>query len=123
MNKPRPPSVLVVDDERLLARSIVRLLEREGWQAEACYDSREALERSQNATFDVVVVDWGIPGPRGAVLIDHLRLNWPECRLVVTSADSSQPLGHATVRAHGIPCLSKPFSFEELKAVILGCLS
>lgn len=118
MSAQRRPSVLVVDDERILAQSVARLLARAGWQAEACYDGHDALERSENATFDVVVVDWGIPGLCGAELIEQLRRVRPASRLVVTSADPALPREHETVRANSIPCLPKPFSLDELLCAI-----
>jgi DNA-binding response OmpR family regulator len=108
------PSVLIVEDERILAQSLAHLLGGKGWRAEVCHDGSQALERSRKTTFDVVVADWGVPGVWGSRLIEQLKGINPRCRVVVMSADPFGPQEHETVRALHIPCLPKPFSLDTL---------
>ena len=114
MEKPRNPSVLIIEDERILARSLAHILSGYGWHAEVCHDGSQALEQSKKTTFDAVVADWGVPGLCGSRLLEQLKRANPRCRLVVMSADPEEPREHPIVRALQIPCLAKPFALDML---------
>lgn len=67
------PRVLVVDDNRDAADSLVDLLLATGYQAEAAYDARGALELAPRLRPHVAVVDIGLPVMDGYELARRLR--------------------------------------------------
>ena len=113
-------SVLVVDDEPILARSVSRFLNRHGFKTDVCHDGYDAIEKAKNATYDVVITDWQTPGVHGYTLLKQLGAINSKCRLVVMTADPSNVISHEAMRASGIPCLPKPFSLDALLQHVRG---
>lgn len=64
--------VLVVEDDRKLARLIARVLSGEGIDVDLAHDGDEGTEHALRGTYDVIVVDWMLPG-RGWTMVRHCR--------------------------------------------------
>src|ERR687896_1579009 len=108
--------VLVVEDERRLARLVARVLGEEGYAVETVGDGRSALMRALAETFDVLVVDWMLPDLDGVQVVRRLRaaeVGVPV--LMLTARDQIED------RVEGLDAgaddyLAKPFAFPELLA-------
>jgi CheY-like chemotaxis protein len=76
---PKPRSIpghkriLVVDDNKLHARSLAMLLELKGFDAEIVYDAASALKVAGDFTPDVALIDLGLPDMTGYELARRLR--------------------------------------------------
>jgi len=117
-----PPGcrVLVVDDEPDVAGVLVDLLRAEHEQVEAVSDGRAALEKIEQAAYDLILCDVRMPGLDGPELYRALRLLHPELlpRFVFLTGDTLNPESHEFVQQTGAPCISKPFDFDEVDRVI-----
>lgn len=108
--------ILVVEDEEKLARLISRVLSEEGYVVETAGDGRSGLSRALNETFDLLVLDWMLPGHSGVQIVRALRaaeMGVPV--LLLTARDQIED------RVEGLDAgaddyLSKPFAFPELLA-------
>lgn len=81
-----PPTVLVADDDRRLAEMHAEWLDRE-YDVHVAYDGDEAM-RALDADVDIAVLDRRMPGVSGDELVDWIRDNHLDCRVVVlTSRD------------------------------------
>lgn len=69
----RPPRVLVVDDEVAIADLVGSLIAAEGMEPCVCYRAADALERAQEQTFDLAILDIMMPGMNGFELCARLR--------------------------------------------------
>ena len=69
----RPARILVVDDERHIARFLVYVLTREGYEAQAVYDGEEALAAVQTFAPDGVLLDLLLPKLSGQEVLSRLR--------------------------------------------------
>lgn len=78
-----PPLVLVVDDERSIADTLVLILRRAGCAALAAYDGSSALEMARVAPPDVVVSDVNMRGMTGTQLAQRLRTEVPKCTVLL----------------------------------------
>jgi CheY-like chemotaxis protein len=68
-------SILLVEDDRLVADTVRDTLEFEGWNVEICADGGEALRRVEGREhFDLLLLDNDLPGMRGVELIRRARL-------------------------------------------------
>ncbi len=77
-DSPRPPEVaaqkiLVVDDNVDAADTLALLLQLEGHEAEAVYESTQAVEKARTFKPEVVLLDIGLPGMNGYQLAERLR--------------------------------------------------
>jgi DNA-binding response OmpR family regulator len=108
--------VLVVEDDVSLARSIVDGLSDEGFEVTHAADGDAAIRAVRGADWDLVILDWWLPGPDGlAVLKDHRRRGGTTPVLFLTARDA------VSDRVRGLDggaddYLCKPFAFEELLA-------
>lgn len=123
----RPPRtgararVLVVDDDEDVRRTVVRLLEAEGYQtAEA--DSRTAVGRAlANGSVDLVLLDVMLGGEDGLDVLADLRRSGdlPVILLTGRGAESDRVLG---LRLGADDYVAKPFSGAELVARVATVL-
>lgn len=57
--------ILVVEDERSLANTIVEVLERECYVVDVCYNGLKVLDKIEAQIYDVIVLDIMLPGCKG----------------------------------------------------------
>ncbi len=99
--------VLVVDDDDDLRPLLVAILEQLGCSATAVARMDE-IALDQNPPPDVAVVDMHLGQLDGSVILQQLRVSWPDCYLLALSADSSQDVLERSRRAGADSFLLKP---------------
>lgn len=67
------PRILLVDDDRKLARMLVELLRTNGMNATAVHDGQAGIERAREEQWDLIVLDVMLPSIDGFKLIKRLR--------------------------------------------------
>ena len=110
--------LLVVEDEQKVANALREGLEGEGYEVVIEETGEDALTRSTNERFDLVLLDLGLPGRDGLEIVTDLRdegVNTPV--LILTARDTVDD------RVKGLnggadDYLVKPFAFSELLARI-----
>lgn len=114
--------VLVVDDDRRLARAVKRGLEGEGFAVDVAFDGTEALWQAGEVTYDAVVLDVMLPGMSGLEVCRCLRERGDEAPiLMLTAQDAAQDEAHA-LDTGADDFLSKPFAFVVLVARLRALL-
>jgi DNA-binding response OmpR family regulator len=78
--------VLVADDERDAANTLLWLLRDEGYDARAAYDGAEVLRTAREFTPDVVILDIGMPELNGYDVARALRARHPRIVLIALTA-------------------------------------
>lgn len=108
------PSVLIVDDEPNLRRTLALGLKLEGFETEMAASASAALQILGRRGFDLAVVDLMMPGIHGLELARCIRVLHPGCRVVLTSAYhlSERQLAQSDCGAIGF--VPKPYDIEEL---------
>ncbi len=118
-------SILLVDDEGALLRSVQRILEDLGYQVLSRLDSQDALETflANPDRFDLVITDQSMPGMTGDQLAVKLLAARPDLPIIMCTGfsnaidkESAQELG---IRAF----MLKPFSKNELASTIHNVLA
>jgi CheY-like chemotaxis protein len=110
--------ILVVDDQPMLARSLVRLLA--GNDVDTALGGREAIAMLEEKPYDVVLCDLTMPHVDGIDVYEHLkscRLNPPE-RLVFMSGGAATERAHAFLNAVPNQKLNKPLSLQALRQAL-----
>jgi CheY-like chemotaxis protein len=85
---PTVPVVLVVDDEHAVADSLVRILNRSGYAAEAAYDAESALEMALLVPPELLLTDVAMPGMDGIELAIAVRKAVPDCKVLLLSGQA-----------------------------------
>jgi two-component system copper resistance phosphate regulon response regulator CusR len=108
--------VLVIEDEAAIADFLVRGLREEGFTVEHAADGDSGTHALRTSGWDVVVLDWRLPGPDGLTLLRRFRQTdrvTPVLFLTARDAVSDRVRG---LDGGADDYLCKPFAFEELLA-------
>ena len=124
----RPPThplqkkrVLLAEDDERVRQLILGTLERGGHDVFAAGDAEEAFalfERERDA-FDLLITDVVMPGADGIDLMERVRGQRPDLRVLLISGYPSRPgeAGHAIPES--VPFLQKPFGPLELEHAVI----
>ncbi|WP_301829176.1 response regulator transcription factor [uncultured Parolsenella sp.] len=109
-------NILVVEDERNLADAICRILEDEGYNAEAVYDGKAGLAYAESCMYDAAILDVMLPGMDGFEIVRELRRAGSELPVMMLTAKTS-----TADKVEGLDCgaddyMTKPFEAPELLA-------
>lgn len=117
-NGEREVRVLLVEDEKRLARSIEKQLQHEGYSVEMVYDGVEAEERALSRAYDIIVLDINLPKRSGFDVLHELRSQSYNTPVLILSArdDIKDRVGGLQLGADDY--IVKPFDLSELIARI-----
>lgn len=108
-------TVLIVDDEQVIAHLIADLLEEEGYTVRCCFDGLAALDAIEHEPPDLVVSDVMMPGLDGIAVAHQLRvLGIPT---ILMSAVTEHP------GVPGVPFIPKPFDLDCVLAAVTCVLA
>ena len=106
--------ILLVEDDREIARIIQDTLTKEGYHVTWATTGIEGLEDFNAGDYSLVLVDWVMPEMNGITLIEHIRLQ-SDVPIIMISAKSEEA-DKVTGLQDADDYIAKPFSLEELKA-------
>jgi CheY-like chemotaxis protein len=113
--KTRACSILLVDDDPMVAETTVGMLEVLGHRVKVASSGGRALEMlGADASVDLVITDYAMPGMTGKELARRIRETRPNLPVVLAS-------GYAELAAQddsGLPRLDKPYALDKLASVI-----
>jgi CheY-like chemotaxis protein len=105
--------VLVVDDEPPVRELLACLLNRLGHISQTASNGPEALCKLETRDFDLLFVDFHMPGMTGDQLALEIKKRKPEVPVVMITGDPPQHLSNAIDRV-----LLKPVSLAEIRETI-----
>ena len=108
--------ILVVEDEPVIADTLVRGLREEGFAVEHAADGEDGWHRLKTAAWDVVLLDWWLPGTDGLALRKRFRQAGHATPVLMLTARDAVPDRVRGLDGGADDYLCKPFAFEELLA-------
>ncbi|MFO7885524.1 MAG: sigma-54 dependent transcriptional regulator [Desulfobacteraceae bacterium] len=107
--------ILIVDDEKDMARLIKRILESElectAVMAFSAFDAVTVLEQQK---FDLMLCDIKMPGMDGFQLLDHAKEFYPDVTIMMITAYGSIDMAVKAIKNGAFDFLSKPFDHDEI---------
>ena len=110
----QPVTVLVVDDEPVLAEMVSMALRYEGWNIATAGDGSSAIATARAERPDVVVLDVMLPDMSGLDVLHKLRQDNPRLPVLLLTAKDAVEDRIAGLTAGGDDYVTKPFSIEEV---------
>ncbi|MCB1692772.1 MAG: response regulator transcription factor [Pseudomonadales bacterium] len=108
--------LLLIEDEDKLRTQLVEILGRHGYKVEACADGAQGLQIAQKFTYDVAVIDLGLPRVPGITIIEKLRAEGKDYPVIVLTARGDWKDKVDGLAAGADDYLVKPFHVQELLA-------
>ncbi|CAI2590487.1 Response regulator ArlR [Apilactobacillus kunkeei] len=113
--------ILIIEDEKSLARFVELELKHEGYETEVALDGREGLEEALNNDYDVILLDLMLPKLNGMEVARRLREKKTTPIIMMTARDSV--IDRVSGFDHGADdYIVKPFAIEELLARVRALL-
>jgi DNA-binding NtrC family response regulator len=112
------PTVLILDDDRILQRSLDQLLRREGYDVIATDSVDGAINHLQSGSVHVLLGDPSLNGSNADALLRDLRKRFPQTVVVVLTGYGSIEGAVSAIRLGAIDYLTKPVVDDEIRVVI-----
>jgi two-component system, OmpR family, copper resistance phosphate regulon response regulator CusR len=110
--------ILIVEDEAELADFVVRGLREEGFVVEHAADGEVAWAAMRSGTWDLIVLDWWLPGEDGLSLVKRFRQSGGMAPVLFLTARDAVADRVRGLDGGADDYLCKPFAFDELLARI-----
>lgn len=114
----KKPRVLVVDDEQVIADTLAKILDLNGFEAIAVYTGTAAVESARSIRPDLVISDVIMPDMNGIEAAISIRGFLPTCKILLFSgqAATADLLENARAQGHEFEILAKPVHPSDLLA-------
>ena len=106
--------ILIVEDEPPLARNIEKFLAREGFEPIVEMNGEAALKTLERTRPDLVLLDFRLTGITGLEVLNRIRSEDSEIRVILMTAHASVALAVDAMKAGADDFLMKPLSLEAL---------
>jgi two-component system, cell cycle sensor histidine kinase and response regulator CckA len=113
--------VLIVDDDETFCQLLAEVLEGKGIKVVWTTDGLEGYEMSLYEPYDLFILDQRMPLIFGTELVQELKKDNPEAKIILISAFADEALQNKSPSL-GVPVLSKPFSAKRLLQLVESAL-
>ncbi len=111
--------ILIVEDEGAIRLALRGLLKRDGYQVDLAASGEEALDKFQQAPFDLVLTDLALGrGKSGMDVLESVKEQRPETAVVMITAHGSEKIAVEAMKAGAEDYVPKPFDNEEIRVVV-----
>jgi len=114
--------LLIVEDELDLVETLKEFLTKEGYTVEHVVDGDEANFRLKTYEYDVILLDWNIPGTSGIDVLASYRIAGGKTPVIMLTGRGSIPDKESGLDTGADDYLAKPFNLRELAARLRALL-
>lgn len=109
-------NILLVEDDTDLSETLQDWLMFQQHTVEAVFTGTEALEQMRFSTFDIVVLDWQLPGMNGIDVLKQYRSEGGKMPILMLTGRTEAKEIKALMDAGATDYMAKPFNLKELSA-------
>jgi putative two-component system response regulator len=114
--------ILVVDDEKAAQRVMLRLLEKQGFEADAVPGAAEARAAVATGRYGLVLTDFDMPLESGLALVQQLASERPNIACVMVTGHGNVNIGKTVIESGAYGYISKPVDPDELWVGVVNAL-
>ena len=107
-------SILIIDDEPGLRKTLAMILQRVGYQVTTAGSAHEANQLLQKGAFNLVFLDLKLPDADGIQILPAIRKIYPDMPVIILTAHASLSSAIEAIRAGARDYLLKPFEPAEI---------
>jgi DNA-binding NtrC family response regulator len=108
------PKILVVDDEKHIRDSCIKLLQRKRFEAQGAADGTEALDKISKELFDLVLLDVRMPGMDGIEVLRRAKEMVPEIVVLILTGHGTIDTANEALQLGAAGFIRKPIAIEDL---------
>jgi DNA-binding NtrC family response regulator len=110
--------ILIVDDEEIVLKSCLRILDDQSFELETVNNGSEALRRIEENHYDIVILDIMMPEIDGLKVLQWVKESHPDIDVIMITGLSQVDVAVRAMKFGAFDYLPKPFEPEELKLVV-----
>jgi diguanylate cyclase (GGDEF)-like protein/PAS domain S-box-containing protein len=111
-------SILIVDDDPSICKSLSAILRKNGYQTEAAHTGEAALTKARHRFFDLALLDIKLSDIGGIELIGQLKQQHPDMAVIMVTAHGSVDTAVQALNEGASAYIMKPFSIDEVLAAV-----
>lgn len=115
-NQAHQPHLLIAEDDASLAELLQRGLQANECKVDVVHDGESAFQAVQDAPYDLLILDLGLPKLDGMTVLRQLRPSQPALPVLVITGRSRLEDRLMALDGGADDCLTKPFAVQELAA-------
>ncbi len=119
--KPKP-SILIIDDDQIVADSLASFFHQEQCDATAVYTPDAALTELANSDYQVVLTDLNLPTTTGIELLRKIKLLHPGTAVIMLTGYAAIETAVEALRTGAVDFLTKPVVDDELRLALQRAL-
>lgn len=114
--------LLIVEDDPILSKNLVRGFEKTGYIAESALSGTDGEYKAFVNEYDLIILDLNLPGMDGLEVMQRIRKEKPDQRILILSArcDLEDRIWGMDLGSNDY--MTKPFHFKELEARVRALL-
>jgi DNA-binding NtrC family response regulator len=106
--------ILVVDDDESIRKTMKAILEDEGYLVDLAASGKEAVEKANNATYNLALLDIRLPDIEGIELLKLMKDSVPRTRKIMVTGYPSMQNAISALNKNADAYLVKPVDIEKL---------
>lgn len=106
--------ILIVEDEAGISNFLKQGLEEEAFAVDVTENGKEGLELALSGNYDLLLLDWMLPGISGIELTRQFRKDFPQTPIIFLTAKDTVDETVFGLQSGANDYIKKPFHFEEL---------
>ncbi|MFT3786060.1 MAG: sigma-54 dependent transcriptional regulator [Tepidisphaeraceae bacterium] len=110
--------ILIVDDQEMMRDSLAATLAHDGHEIVAAYDGQAALQRLQQAKFELMLTDLKMPKMTGIELLAEAKKLRPDMPVVLMTAFATVQTAVEAMKLGAYDYIQKPFDGDEIKLLV-----
>jgi DNA-binding NtrC family response regulator len=114
----KPARILVVDDDKNIRITIEAILKNEGYAVDVAANGSDAIKKSENAAYNVALIDIHLPDMEGTELLTRIRDSVPKVRKIILTGYPSMQNAIDAVNRNADAYLVKPVDLDELLELV-----
>ncbi|MGJ8635221.1 MAG: sigma-54-dependent transcriptional regulator [Phycisphaerales bacterium] len=117
-----PTSILIVDDDQIVADSLAAFFTNEGCNAHAVYTPTDALTQLESTPYQVLLTDLNLPTMTGIDLLRKVKSSSPSTAVILLTGYGAIETAVEALRIGAVDFLTKPVVDEELRLALQRAL-
>lgn len=114
--------ILIVDDEKDLAKILQMILHLKGYEVEITTTGYEAIEKVKQTQFDLCLLDIRLPDINGVEVFLKIKEITPQIRVIIMTGFAVEELIEQAINKGAYACIHKPFDIDKVFELIEGTL-
>ncbi|MDA3792402.1 MAG: response regulator [Elusimicrobia bacterium] len=116
MDKNEENTILVVDDEKNIRKSIKRILQK--YEVKAASSAEEGLKLLQEENFKVILLDIDLPGMNGIEMLNKINEKFSDKEVIMVTGMGTIEDAVSAMKLGAYDFITKPFEIKELRKLV-----